>query len=400
MLQGKKIAVGVCGGIAAYKAVELVSLLTKQGAQVTVLMTEHAQQFVSKLTFQTISKQTVYTDMFREVEAWDVSHISVAKANDLFILVPATANLIGKIAGGIADDFLTTTVMATKAKVLIAPAMNTNMFENPIVQANIEKLKDFGYEFVSPVSGNLACGDVGNGKLAPVEQITAQAERLLYDNKDLTGLRVLISAGPTKEYIDPVRFLSNDSSGKMGYAVAKAASLRGAAVTLVSGPVSLEAPAGVERIIVTSADEMYEACMKACPAADIIVKAAAVSDGKAKYPNVQKTKKEEMTCIELEQNPDILKAVAQENQSAAIVGFCMETQDLEAYAKKKLETKRADLIVANSLTDEGAGFGTDTNVVKFVSHAGVESLPLLEKEELAHRILDRAKAIRMEKQQG
>ena len=400
MLQGKKVVLGVCGGIAAYKTADIASRLKKLGCDVFVVMTKAAQQFITKLTMQTIAGCTVYDDMFEDVKDFDVRHISMAKEKDLFVIVPATANIIGKLACGIADDALSTTVVATKSPVLIAPAMNTNMYENPIVQENIQKLSRLGYSFITPQSGRLACGDVGMGKLADVSDIVDKICEMIAYPKDLSQKSVLVTAGPTREYIDPVRFLSNDSSGKMGYALAKAARYRGARVTLVSGPTTLKPIPGVELLRVQSAQEMYDAVTSRALEQDYIIKAAAVSDFRAKNAFNHKVKKTEVEDIQLVQNPDILKALGQMNLPGVLAGFCMETGNLEAEAWRKCVEKNLDLIVANDLTMEGAGFAGDTNIVKLIDRSGhVEQLPLMEKEQLAHIILNRLVEIGTQKKE-
>lgn len=398
-LNGTKIAVGVTGCIAAYKAVEVVSRLKKLGADIKVIMTKSAQEFVTPLTFGTLSKNKVICDMFTLPDYKEVEHISVASGADIFLVCPATANIIGKVASGIADDFLSTTIMATKAPVIFAAAMNNNMYENRIVQDNIKKLINHGYYFIEPDDGMLACGTSGKGRLAEIDKIVETVEFFAYKNKDLDGKKVLVTAGPTVEAIDPVRYITNHSSGKMGYAIAKAAKLRGADVTLVSGPVNIKPFDGIELISVKSANDMYDEVTKRAKDCDFIVKAAAVADYRPKDVKENKIKKGGSMSIELSENPDILKSIAASKGDTVIAGFCMETENLLANAKKKLESKNLDLIVANDLSKEGAGFKTDTNIVTVMDKNGDnESFDIMEKEELAHVILD--KCIEIKKRGG
>ncbi|OQB13346.1 MAG: Coenzyme A biosynthesis bifunctional protein CoaBC [Firmicutes bacterium ADurb.Bin193] len=393
MLNGKTIVIGVSGGIAAYKTAEIISRLKKLHANVRVCMTKAATEFITPLTLQTLSRNTVSVDMFEAVPKWDIEHISLASDADIMLIAPATANIIGKIANGIADDMVTTTVMATKAKVIIAPSMNSNMYENPITQQNIDKLKGLGYIFAEPDFGRLACGEVGKGRLAdPADIVELVVEYALFE-KDLVGKRVVVTAGPTQERIDDVRFISNHSSGKMGYAIAKNAKRRGAEVTLISGSVCLPEIKGIRTIYVKSAVQMYNEVMRLAPSSDIIVKAAAVGDFRVKNAASGKIKKDSYSTIELEKNPDILFELGK-NKSYVLVGFCMETEDLEYYASQKLKEKNADFMVANDLTNEGAGFATDTNIVKILHKSGeVEDLPIMSKDDLAGEILDRAKIL-------
>ena len=398
-LNGINVAVGVTGCIAAYKAAEVVSRLKKLGADVQVVMTKAAKEFVAPLTFGTLSKNKVVCDMFELPDYEKVEHISVASGADVFLVCPATADIIGKVASGIADDFLSTTLMATKAPVIFAAAMNNNMYENPIVQSNIEKLKSFGYHFIEPDDGMLACGTSGKGRLADYDKIIETVELFAYKKKDLLGKKVLVTAGPTVEAIDPVRYITNHSSGKMGYAVAKAARLRGAEVTLVSGPVSLKAFDGVKVISVSSAVEMHDEVVNCAKESDFIIKAAAVADYRPKDVKENKIKKGGDMQIELSQNPDILKSIAASKGETVVAGFCMETENLLENAMKKLESKNLDLIVANDLSKEGAGFKTNTNIVTILDkNGGNNSLDIMEKEELAHVILD--KCIEMKKVGG
>lgn len=389
-LKGKSVVVGVCGGIAAYKAVEVVSRLKKLGADVDVIMTANAQKFVTPLTFRSLSHRPVVTDMFDEPEYWDIKHISLAKKADLFIIAPATANIIGKLASGIADDMLTTTVVAAKAPVLIVPAMNHDMYSNAIVQQNIEKLKGLGYIFMEPDTGVMAEGTYGKGRLPEPCAIVEAAAGLLNPSCDLKGLRILVTAGPTRENIDPVRYISNYSSGKMGYAVAEAAAERGADVVLVSGPVSVSAPAGVKLVSVNTAVEMRDAVINEFSDCDAVVMAAAVADYRAAEVSDLKIKKDDDEMIlRLEKNPDILRELGGLKGGRILAGFCAETDHLVENALKKVEAKNLDMIVANDVTMEGAGFGTDTNIIKIVKRDGsVIDLPLMSKKDAAHKVLD------------
>ena len=389
MLSGKNITVGVTGGIAAFKAAQLVSNLTAAGAVVRVIMTAAAQEFVRPLTFHTLSGRPVYTALFDRGEA-PVQHIDLAAGSDLIVVAPATANIIGKIAGGLADDLLSTVVTAAVGPVLICPAMNVHMYQNPLVQQNIEKLKAAGYHFAEPGAGRLACGDVGPGRLAEPEVITDTIETILSRNEDLRGKTVLVTAGPTVEPLDPVRYLTNRSSGKMGYSIAAAAVSRGARVILVSGPVALPPPAGAELIQVNTAVEMRQAVLAPYPTLDALIMTAAVADYRPKTVAGQKIKKHEsQLTLELEKNPDILEELGRLKKTQFLVGFAAETQDLEANAAAKVQRKNLDLLVANDVTKPGAGLGADTNIVKLVFPGGrVVSLPLMYKTALAQRILD------------
>ncbi|TCO78976.1 bifunctional phosphopantothenoylcysteine decarboxylase/phosphopantothenate--cysteine ligase CoaBC [Marinisporobacter balticus] len=390
----KNVIVGVTGGIAAYKAADVVSRLKKQGFNINVIMSKSAQEFINPLTFQSLSQNYVVTDMFDEHKTWEVEHISLAKKADLFLVVPATANVIGKIANGIADDMLTTTIMATKAQVLIAPAMNTNMYENHIVQENIEKLKALGYAFVEPQEGRLACGDVGKGKLAEPKEIVREAMEQLASKKELVGKKILVTAGPTREAIDPVRYITNHSSGKMGYAIAEMAASKGAEVRLVSGPTNLKKPFGVEKIDVDTTNEMYQAVLKSFEWADIVIKSAAVADYRPNFVSKNKIKKEDSDfTIQLTRNPDILKELGKRKKTNKIlVGFAAETQNLLYNAKNKIKNKNLDFIVANDLTKEGAGFKSDTNIVSIIDRNGqIENYEKMSKKDLAEIILDKAK---------
>lgn len=392
MLSGKNVVLGVCGGIAAYKACDIVSRLKKLGANVDVIMTESALEFVKPLTFQTLSQNPVVQDMFEEVSAWDVRHISLAKKADVFLIAPATANIIGKMANGIADDMLSTTVMATKAKVLIAPAMNSAMYENPVLQRNIETLKGLGCIFIEPESGMLACGDIGKGKLAQPEDIVEIVQQQLMHTGELSGKTVLVTAGPTREAIDPVRYITNHSTGRMGYAIAKAAIRKGANVILVSGKTNLKPPLGLEKFIsVESTIDMYNAVVENIDGCDIIIKSAAVADYRPKTRSEKKIKKTEGDLVlELERNPDILLEIGKKKGNRILVGFAAETDDIMENAAKKIEKKNLDFIVANDITAEGAGFGVDTNIAKLLYRDGkVIELEKMSKDELSEIILQK-----------
>ena len=392
MLHNKNIVLGVCGGIAAYKACELTSRLKKQNANIDVIMTKSAAEFVTQLTFQSLSLNQVITDMFEKPNHWEIEHITLAKKADIIVIAPATANVIGKLANGIADDMLTTTVMASKAIKLIAPAMNTNMYENSIVQRNIETLKQLGYHFIEPGEGRLACGDLGKGKMAEPELIENKIKDLLLKKQDLAGKTVLVTAGPTREALDPVRFITNHSTGKMGFAIAEKAAARGAKVYLVSGPSNLPTPFGVQRYDVESAIDMYNAVMKLMETSDIIIKSAAVADYRVAEISTEKIKKsEEEFVIKMQKNPDILQELGKIKGNRVLIGFAMETQNLIENAKAKVIKKNLDFIVANNLKTEGAGFAADTNVVKIIDKSGkVEDIPLMKKSELADIILNKA----------
>ena len=396
MLEGKKIVLGVTGGIAVYKALELLRLCVKAGADVHVVMTEHAREFVTPLTFQTLSGNPVHTKLFDLYQEKEIGHISLADRADLFVIAPATANIIGKVVCGIADDLLSTTLMATRAPILFVPAMNVNMWENPIFQSNLKKLEKRGCRIMEPETGELACGYVGKGKFPDAEKVFSEIQRTFLAH-DLAGERLLITAGPTIEKIDPVRYLSNFSSGKMGYAIAAAALQRGAEVVLVSGPTALSPPRGVEFRAVTSANEMFEAVLEQLSAATVIVKAAAVADFRPMVSRDNKIKKgdEEKWVIELERTPDILAALGKAKDDRLLVGFAAETENLLENARRKLENKNLDLIVANDVTRPGAGFGEETNLVTFLfPDRKPLALPCLSKEAVAHRLLDQIVEIR------
>lgn len=392
MLKDKTVVIGVSGGIAVYKCLDVISRLRKLGVNVNVIMTKSATEFVAPLSFQSLSQNYVVCDMFEDPKTWDVEHISLAKRADVFLIAPATANVIGKIANGIADDMLTTTVMATKGKVLIAPAMNTNMYENPIVQRNISILKELGYNFVEPESGRLACGDTGKGKLATPETIVNEVVNLLTKNQDLKGKNIIVTAGPTMESIDPMRFISNRSTGKMGYSIAAQAIKRGAEVTLISGPTNLTPPQNLKKLIrIESAEDMYNAVLNNMDENQIIIKSAAVADYKPKNYSDKKIKKtDDDLSIELDRNKDIAYEIGKIKKDKILVGFAAETNDLTENAKGKVKKKNLDFIVANDLTKEGAGFGVDTNIVKIIDKEGhITEYPKMTKDEVANVILDK-----------
>jgi phosphopantothenoylcysteine decarboxylase/phosphopantothenate--cysteine ligase len=387
----KTILLGVTGGIAAYKAVEVVSRLVKLGATVNVIMTRNATMLVQPLTFRYISRNPVAVDTFDEPESWEPQHISLADTADLFVIAPATANIIGKLAHGIADDMLSTTALAVHCPVLIAPAMNCQMYDNPILQENISILQKRGFEFIEPEYGLLACGYEGKGRLADPEKIVEKIQQILNVPRDLEGRTVLVTAGPTREALDPVRFISNRSSGKMGYAIAEAASRRGAIVTLISGPTILTPPENVKLVNVESAIQMRDEVISCASQSQIIIMSAAVSDYRPKDFSTQKIKRgENIITIVLEENPDILAELGRNKRNGQIlVGFSMETENLIENSRKKLEKKNADLIVANDVSKEGAGFGTDTNMVTIISSSGqIKELPLMSKYDVANAILD------------
>lgn len=391
MLKGKNIVIGVTGGIAVYKVVDVVSRLRKLDANVYVIMTKSATEFVTPLTFQSISQNYVVVDMFEDPKTWDVEHIALAKRADLFLVAPSTANVVGKIANGIADDMLTTTLMATKAPVYIALAMNTGMYTNPILQRNVDVLRAYGYQIIEPESGRLACGDVGAGKLASPETIVETIYNHFNMKKPLSGKHLVITAGPTREAIDPVRYISNRSSGKMGYAIAEEALKLGANVTLISGPTHLSPPFNVNFVSVESTDEMFEAVM-AVSDADVIIKSAAPSDyGPSVYTTEKIKKSGDHLTLELTKRVDILKTLgANKKENQILVGFAAETENLEGYAKEKLMQKNLDFIVANNVSQEGAGFDVDTNVVTFYDRQGhVEVLPLQSKSQVAVAIMNK-----------
>lgn len=394
-LAGKTVVLCVTGGIAAYKAADLTSKLRQAGAAVRVLMTESATQFISPMTFETLSGYRTVVDTFDRNFAWEVEHISLAKAADVFVIAPATANVIAKAAHGIADDMVTTTLLATKAPVVVAPAMNTGMYDNPVTQQNLQTLRERGFHIVDPAAGHLACGDTGRGKLPDTPTLMHGIEKALTP-QDLRGQRILVTAGPTQEAMDPVRFLSNHSTGKMGYAIAARAAMRGADVTLVSGPTALAAPEGVQRVDIISARDMYDAVISRADWQDMIIKAAAVGDYRPAEIAPEKLKKGEgELTVALARNPDILAELGRRKHPGQLLcGFAMETQNLLDNAADKLRRKNCDMLVANSLRDKGAGFGTDTNVATLLFADGRrETPPLMSKEDLADIILDRLLAM-------
>jgi len=398
MLKNKKILLCVTGGIAVFKAAALTSKLTQAGAQVKVVMSESATQFVTPLTFQALSRNEVYTSAFQENNPKVVAHIDLADWADLVVVAPATANIIGKIANGIADDMISTIMLATTADVFIAPAMNVHMYSHPAVQKNMETLLEFGYEMIEPAEGYLACGYTGKGRLSEPEHIIQFLEKhytVANEMKPLSGKKVLVTAGPTKEKIDPVRFITNHSTGKMGYAIAEEAAKMGAEVTLISGEVPLAAPKNVNVVKVRSAQDMFEAVMNEYENQDIIVKSASVADYRPKLVHDQKMKKKDGDLsIELERTIDILKTLGERKTSQVLVGFAAETEKVEEYAKQKLEKKNADMIVANNVAVEGAGFGTDTNIVTMYKRDGNKvELPIMSKHEVAREILSESAKI-------
>ena len=386
----KNVVLGVSGGIAVYKALEITSLLIKKGINVNVIMTENATKFVTPLSFQSLSQNTVACDTFQEPKVWEIQHISLAEKADVMLVAPATANIIGKVANGIADDMLSTTIMATKAKVIFAPAMNTNMYENPILQDNIRKLKSFGYEFIEPAEGRLACGSVGKGKLEKPEIIADRVLMELNDKKDLRKKKVIVTAGPTIAPIDPVRYITNRSSGKMGYAIAKEARNRGAEVTLISGPTSLEAPEGINVVRIATNEEMRKAVLDRFDSADIVVKAAAVADYKPKNYSTQKIKKAQNDfALELTRDNDILKELGSLKNKQILVGFAAESQNLKENALSKLEKKNLDYVVANDITSSDTGFASEDNKVIILSKDKEEiNLDKMSKEKIAENLFD------------
>jgi phosphopantothenoylcysteine decarboxylase/phosphopantothenate--cysteine ligase len=396
-LTGKEIVLGVTGGIAAYKSAEIVSRLRHSGANVHVIMTRNATEFIAPLTFQTLSANQVVTDTFEAPEYWNVEHVALAKLADIFVVAPATANILAKMASGIADDMLSTTLLATKAQILVAPAMNTGMWTAPATQNNVKVLKERGVRMIGPESGMLACGDEGAGRMSEPETIVGEICRILSRKQDYAGKKVLITAGATRERLDPVRFITNDSSGKMGFAIAEAARDRGAEVTVIRGSVTAEIPAGIRMIRIESARELYDAMMQKAPEQDVIIQAAAVSDYRPAEQKDRKIKKEsgsDLTLI-LTENPDIAKAVGEQKKPGqTLVGFAAETDNLLKNAKSKLGKKKLDLIVANDVTKPGAGFNVDTNIAVLITSDGSTEEPLQTKRQLAERILDKVLEIR------
>ena len=391
MLKGKTVLLGITGSIAAYKIAYLASALHKLHADVHVLMTENATNFINPITFETLTGNKCLVDTFDRNFQFQVEHVSIAKKADVVMIAPASANVIGKLANGLADDMLTTTVMACRCQKILAPAMNTAMYENPVVQDNIRKLKNYGYEVITPASGYLACGDTGAGKMPEPETLLEYILKEAAFQKDLAGKKLLVTAGPTQEAIDPVRCLTNHSSGKMGYAIAKMAMLRGAEVTLVSGPTAIEPPLFVKVIPVTSARDMFEAVTSLSDEQDIIIKAAAVADYRPKQVSEDKVKKkDDQASIELERTDDILKYLGQhKKQGQFLCGFSMETRDMIRNSRAKLEKKNLDMVAANNLKVEGAGFQGDTNVLTLITQDEEVSLPLMSKEDAALKILDK-----------
>lgn len=399
MLKGKTILLGVTGSIAAYKIAILASSLKKLGADVHVLMTENATNFINPITFESLTGNKCLVDTFDRNFQFQVEHVSIAKRADAVMIAPASANVIGKIAHGIADDMLTTTVMACKCHVMISPAMNTNMYTNPIVQDNIKSLRKYGYEIIEPASGYLACGDTGAGKMPEPETLLSYIIRECAMEKDMKGLKVLVTAGPTQEAIDPVRYITNHSSGKMGYALAKMAMLRGADVTLVSGQVAIAPPPFVKVVSIKSAKEMFDAVISVSDKQDVIIKAAAVADYRPKEIGDEKMKKkDDQMSIELERTDDILKYLGEHKVPGQFLcGFSMETQNMISNSRVKLEKKNLDMIAANNLKVAGAGFKGDTNVITLITQDEEVSLDLMSKEEAAGKILDKILLLREEK---
>ena len=391
MLKGKTVLLGITGSIAAYKIAYLASALHKLHADVHVLMTENATNFINPITFETLTGNKCLVDTFDRNFQFHVEHVSIAKKADVVMIAPASANVIGKLANGLADDMLTTTVMACRCQKILSPAMNTAMYENPVVQDNIRKLKNYGYEVITPASGYLACGDTGAGKMPEPETLLEYILKEAAFQKDLAGKKLLVTAGPTQEAIDPVRCLTNHSSGKMGYAIAKMAMLRGAEVTLVSGPTAIEPPLFVKVVPVTSARDMFEAVTGLSDEQDIIIKAAAVADYRPKQVSEDKVKKkDDQASIELERTDDILKYLGQhKKQGQFLCGFSMETKDMLRNSRAKLEKKNLDMVAANNLKVEGAGFQGDTNVLTLITQEEEVSLPLMSKEDAALKILDK-----------
>ena len=396
-LTGREIVLGVTGGIAAYKSAEIVSRLRHLGAHVHVIMTRNATEFVSPLTFQTLSANQVVTDTFAAPEYWNVEHVALAKLAEIFVIAPATANILAKMANGIADDMLSTTVLATKAPVLVAPAMNTGMWTAAATQANIRTLTERGVQMIGPDSGILACGDEGAGRMSEPAEIVAKIGQILCSRSDMAGLKVLVTAGATRERLDPVRFLSNDSSGKMGFALAEAARDRGAEVTVACGNVTAPIPNNVRIIRIESAADLLNVMTEQAPLNDIVIQAAAVADYRPAEQadrKIKKKKGQEM-ILTLVENPDVAKAVGEmKKPGQTLVGFAAETDHTRENALEKLAKKNLDLIVANDVTREGAGFNTDTNIASLISHAGIRDYPLMSKKDLAGIILDSILEIR------
>lgn len=398
----KNIVLGVTGSIAAYKAADIASRLVKKGFGVHVVMTPAAAEFITPLTLQTVSGNPVHLEMFRTAEKWEVEHISLAQRADLILVAPASADIIGMVAAGLAGNLLTTTIMATRAPVVFAPAMNTGMYENRVFQHWMSFLKSMGYLFIEPEEGPLACGTSGKGRLPDPEQIVAFVEQILSANQDLKDRKVLVTAGPTREHIDPVRFITNHSSGKMGFALARRAKNRGAQVTLVSGPTTIKPPDGVRVIAVETAQEMFEIVKDLFTDMDIVIKAAAVADYRPKVKESQKIKKSCSDLVmELERTPDILGYLGEHKEKQLLVGFAAETEKVLDHAREKLLRKNLDLIVANDLTMEGAGFAAETNIAVIINKKGsVRELPLMTKDKLADMILDEVVQIIKQRQEA
>lgn len=396
MLKGKMVILGVTGGIAAYKSAALASLLVKAGADVQVIMTEHAQEFIAPITFEALTGHRCLTDTFDRNHEYSTEHVELGKRADAVIVAPATANVIAKLAHGIADDMLTTTILACRCPKIIAPAMNTRMYENPVTQDNMELLRKYGMEVVEAASGRLACGDVGAGKMPEPEALFQYVLKACAFPKDMEGLKVMVTAGPTQEIIDPVRYVTNHSTGKMGYSIAKICALRGADVTLVSGKTSLEPPMFVTVVPVTTAKDMYEAVVSGSEETDIIIKAAAVADYRPKKVSDEKIKKSDgQMVLEMERTEDILGYLgAHKREGQFLCGFSMETENMLENSKAKLAKKHVDMIVANNLKVQGAGFGTDTNIVTIITKENITELELLSKDEVAKRLLDEILALR------
>lgn len=391
-LKGKTVLLGVTGGIACYKSANLASALVKQGANVQVLMTKNATEFIGPHTFESLTGNRVSVDTFDRNYQFQVEHIALADQADLVLVAPATANVLAKLAHGLADDMLTTTILACNCPKIAAPAMNTKMYENPVTQDNLDILRKYGWEIVEPASGRLACGAVGKGKMPEPEDLLETVLHALSHEKDMSGLKVLVTAGPTREALDPVRYLTNHSTGKMGYAIAKAAAARGASVTLVSGPVNLKKPPYMEVVDIVSAQDMFDAVTSRAPDQDIIIKAAAVADYRPATVAEDKIKKsgnDSDLSLPLARTSDILAWLGEHRVPGQFLcGFSMETKDMVANSKKKLEKKHIDLIAANNLKQAGAGFGVDTNVLTLIAADGAKELPLMSKEEAAHALLD------------
>lgn len=391
MLKGKTVVVGVTGGIAAFKSAQLVSDLVKEGCNVNVVMTKNALNFINPITFETLTGNKCLTDTFDRNFEFNVEHVALSQRADIFIIAPATANVIGKLANGIADDMITTMVLAAKCDIIIAPAMNTFMYKNPIVQENIEKLKKHGFVIIEPDSGRLACGDNGKGKLPDTKTLIAYIKRQIEYKKDMNGIRLTVTAGPTAEALDPVRFITNHSTGKMGYAIAQAAAYRGADVTLISGPVSIDPPYFTNIIHVRSAEDMFRAVSQQNNKYDVLIMSAAVADyTPAEYSEHKIKKNDGEIYLPLKRTRDILEyAGKNKNEAQLICGFSMETRDLIQNSRKKLISKNCDIIAANSINERGSGFGTDTNKITLITHDDCEELDLLSKSEAAHKLLDK-----------